>query len=54
MNEISDLILDNIEALVVIIDFETHEVLYLNKKANKIYGNKIGEQCRTFLHYKKK
>jgi len=50
MDKHANIILDNIDAVVSICDFSTYEVLYLNKKAIKLYGNNTGQKCWTFLH----
>ncbi len=52
MNDNSNIILDNINAIVSICDYETYNVLYLNKKALDVYGENTGEKCWTFLHNK--
>lgn len=54
MDEHSNIILDNIDAIVSICNYETSEVLYLNNKALNIYGDGIGKKCWEFLHNESK
>lgn len=39
------LILDELNAIVYVVDLDTYEIIYLNKYAQDIYGNITGEVC---------
>ena len=45
--------LDAINSVIYVADFETHELLFLNKAGKKSFGNKIGEKCYTVIQKNK-
>jgi signal transduction histidine kinase len=46
---------DSIDAIIYVIDTESHEVLFMNKKANTIFGSHVKEKCHfAFFNQKKK
>ena len=49
-----EIILDQINALVYVVDINNYKILYLNKKAESVYGNITGKTCWNFLEKDKK
>ena len=39
------LILDNLEAIVYVIDLDNHLIIYINEYGKKIFGDMVGKQC---------
>lgn len=42
-------ILDEIDAIVYVIDIETYEILYINKQGNTLWGDILGKKCYESL-----
>ncbi len=42
-------ILDSLDAIVYVADMDTHELLFMNNGAKKIFGDSIGKKCYTTL-----
>ncbi|HWQ68099.1 MAG TPA: PAS domain S-box protein [Methanospirillum sp.] len=43
-------ILDNIDALVHVVDMDTFEILFINKQGRFVYGDILGQQCYKSIH----
>ncbi len=43
-------VLDNIHAIIVVVDPETNRIMYLNKYSKNVFGDVVGELCWEQLH----
>jgi diguanylate cyclase (GGDEF)-like protein/PAS domain S-box-containing protein len=42
-------VMDSLEAIVYVADFDTHEMLFMNRYCKDIFGDRVGEQCWSIL-----
>lgn len=43
-------VFQNLESMVYVVDFETYEILFMNKQGISIWGNRVGEKCYEVFH----
>lgn len=43
-------VLDSLDAVVFMSDLRTHEILYINKRAEALVGNAVGKRCWEVFH----
>jgi signal transduction histidine kinase len=48
--DILNTVLDNVHAMIAVIEIETDKILYLNQYARNVFGDVIGEVCWKQLH----
>lgn len=44
-----EMLLDSMDAIIYVSDIRTHELIYLNQMARKLYGDVIGEKCWKYI-----
>ncbi|MBU1219676.1 PAS domain S-box protein [Myxococcota bacterium] len=43
-------VFQNLESMVYVVDFETYEILFMNRQGISIWGNRVGEKCYEVFH----
>ncbi|WP_152514501.1 ATP-binding protein [Chrysiogenes arsenatis] len=44
-----EVLLDSMDAIIYVSDIDTYELIYINQRAKKLYGNVIGAKCWMYL-----